>query len=37
VLGPAFGEVNVLRAAHAYEQATNWPTMPELPARQAAG
>jgi aspartyl-tRNA(Asn)/glutamyl-tRNA(Gln) amidotransferase subunit A len=30
VLGGAFGEVNVLRAAHAYEQATQWPTMPEI-------
>jgi len=35
VLGGAFGEVNVLRAAHAYEQATNWPTMPEMVAGQA--
>lgn len=24
VMGPAFGEVEVLRAAHAYEQATSW-------------
>jgi aspartyl-tRNA(Asn)/glutamyl-tRNA(Gln) amidotransferase subunit A len=32
VLGQAFGEADVLRAAHAYEQATGWPTMPDLAA-----
>jgi aspartyl-tRNA(Asn)/glutamyl-tRNA(Gln) amidotransferase subunit A len=35
VLGPAFGEETVLRAAHAYEQATNWQTMPTLAAARA--
>jgi len=35
VLGSAFGEVDVLRAAHAYEQATAWPTMPELAVAKA--
>jgi aspartyl-tRNA(Asn)/glutamyl-tRNA(Gln) amidotransferase subunit A len=30
VMGPAFGEEVVLRAAHAYEQAHPWPTMPDL-------
>lgn len=29
VLGRAFGEAEMLRAAHAYEQATQWPTMPQ--------
>jgi aspartyl-tRNA(Asn)/glutamyl-tRNA(Gln) amidotransferase subunit A len=35
VLGGAFDEANVLKAAHAYEQATNWPTMPEIAISQA--
>jgi aspartyl-tRNA(Asn)/glutamyl-tRNA(Gln) amidotransferase subunit A len=37
VLGRAFGEVDVLRAAHAYEQATRWPAMPDLSALTGAG
>jgi aspartyl-tRNA(Asn)/glutamyl-tRNA(Gln) amidotransferase subunit A len=35
VLGGAFGEETVLRAAHAYEQATSWPTMPEISVARA--
>jgi aspartyl-tRNA(Asn)/glutamyl-tRNA(Gln) amidotransferase subunit A len=33
ILGPAFGEEIILRAAHAYEQATEWHTRkPQIPA-----
>ncbi len=35
VLGGAFGEEAVLRVAHAYEQSTNWPTMPDISNVQA--
>jgi aspartyl-tRNA(Asn)/glutamyl-tRNA(Gln) amidotransferase subunit A len=37
VMGRAFGEVDVLRAAHAYEQATSWHTArPTLTSGAAA-
>lgn len=29
MIGRAFGEADILRAAHAYESATSWPTMPD--------
>jgi aspartyl-tRNA(Asn)/glutamyl-tRNA(Gln) amidotransferase subunit A len=36
ILGPAFGEEIILRAAHAYEQATEWHTRkPQISADQA--
>ncbi len=37
VLGRAFGESAMLRAAHAYERATQWPTMPDTIAPAAGG
>lgn len=37
VLGRAFGEPEVFRAAYAYEQATNWPTMPDTLSAASAG
>lgn len=37
VIGRAFGEPDVLRIAHAYEQSTHWPTMPDLTALLEAG
>jgi aspartyl-tRNA(Asn)/glutamyl-tRNA(Gln) amidotransferase subunit A len=37
VLGRAFGEVDVLRAAHAYEQTTRWPTMPDASTLVSTG
>ena len=37
LIGPAFGEAAVLRAAHAYERATAWHTrQPALTARRGA-
>jgi aspartyl-tRNA(Asn)/glutamyl-tRNA(Gln) amidotransferase subunit A len=36
IMGPAFGEENILRVAHAYEQATEWHTYrPQIPADPA--
>lgn len=37
VMGPAFGEEQVLRAAHAYEQATEWHKRTPSLVEQAAG
>jgi len=35
IMGSAFDEATVLRTAHAYEQATDWQTMPELSVARA--
>ncbi len=37
VLGRAFGEPEIFRAAHAYEAATRWPTMPDAVAPASGG